>query len=114
MCIRDRRRPDVATLLTLQGDANLALGRQTEALASYRTALDLLTSDTAPDPSVAQERAVLLTRIGTMQLKARNFNGAQSSFREALQLDPNAVAAHVGLGNLYLAEACLLYTSRCV
>ncbi len=107
-----QRRPDAAPLLTLQGDANQALGKQQEALASYRTALDLLTTDAAPDPSIAQERAVLLTRIGAMQLKARNFNAAQSSFKEALQLDPNAIAAHVGLGNLYLAEAMAETASR--
>ena len=107
-----QRRPDSAPLLRLQGDANQALGKQQEALAAYRAALDLLTTDAAPDPSIAQERAVLLTRIGAMQLKARNFNAAQSSFKEALQLDPNAIAAHVGLGNLYLAEAMAETASR--
>ena len=100
-----QRRPDAAPLLALQGDANQALGRQQEALAAYGAALDLLSAGATPDQSTAQQRADLHARIGAIHLKARNFNGAESSFKEALQLDPNAVAAHLGQGNLYLAEA---------
>lgn len=77
-------------------------GRVEDALEDFRIASAL---DGAPDldPDYDRERqAFILRRIGEMEAHLLRFDEALVAYRKVLDLDPENLDAHLGLGRLYL------------
>lgn len=89
-----QRWPQEASLQALRGEALAATGRRQDAIAAYRSALDL--AGAAP-----ARQAQLATALGELQLAAGSFDAAEQSFQRALASQADDVAARVGLARLY-------------
>ena len=97
--------PEIYLLHTLRADALAGLGRRQEALAAYREALDLAPAPLSRTDPVNQPLAYLRTRLGLLQVEARNFGPAQENFEQALRNAPDYAPAYVGLARLHTALA---------
>ena len=66
--------------------------------------------------SLARNRQTpaLLTRYGTLALRVQDFDTAQEAFSEALQIDPAALPASLGLAKLHLSRLDLGYAKATV
>jgi tetratricopeptide (TPR) repeat protein len=99
--------PEIYQILALRGDALGLLGRRQDALAAYRQAIDQAPSPLSRTDPVNAPLARLHTRLGELQLEARNFGPAQSSFEQALRHAPDQADPHIGLARLHTALALL-------
>ena len=100
-----QRQPEVYQLQALRGAALAALGRRQDALAAYRQAIELAPAPLSQADPINGPLAQLHTRLGELQLEARNFSPAQDSFEQALRYAPDDAAAHIGLARLHTALA---------
>lgn len=69
------------------GESHARLGREDEAVAAYRTALELLPSYVAA-----------ANNLGNLLLNRNDLDGAVAAFHTALRIAPNSAAAHHNLG----------------
>jgi tetratricopeptide (TPR) repeat protein len=95
---------EVLTLDAHNGTALDALGRLYDRAGQWQPALDMLQRLLAElAPSDRKTRAGLLARIGHVYLGARDAVKAETSFGEAIALDPDNAHAHEGMGRVLLA-----------
>ncbi len=80
-----QRWPELYQLHALRGDALRQLGRQPEALAAYRQAIDLAPAPLSSADPLNAALARLHARLGEAQLATNNFSAAEQSFRQALR-----------------------------
>jgi tetratricopeptide (TPR) repeat protein len=94
---------EVLTLDAHNGTALDALGRLYDRAGQWQAALDMLQRLLAElAPTDRKARAQLLARIGHVHLGARNAVKAETSFGEAIALDPDNAHAHEGMGRVLL------------
>lgn len=94
---------EVLTLDAHNGTALDALGRLYDRAGQWQPAHDVLQRLLAElAPSDRKARAALLARIGHVQLGARDPVKAETSFGEAIALDPDSAHAHEGMGRVLL------------
>ncbi len=95
---------EALTLDPHNGTALDALGRLYDRAGQWQAALDMLQrllAEVAPTDRVL--RAQLLQRIGHVHLGARDAVKAETSFGEAIALDPDNAHAHEGMGRVLLS-----------
>lgn len=95
-----QRQPEIYQLHALRGAVLTALGRRPAALAAYRQAIELAPAPLFSTDPINRPLALLHTRLGELQLEARNFSAAEESFQRALRYASDYADAHIGLARL--------------
>ncbi len=96
--------PQPSPAETPQQPTLMEQGQQALAAGSYAEAVALFNRVRPTDPAYKQA----LNKIGEARLKARDYEGAVTAYREILKIDPTEYAPHNNLAAVYLASQNIL------
>ncbi|MFH0851482.1 MAG: tetratricopeptide repeat protein, partial [Candidatus Peregrinibacteria bacterium] len=90
--------PDAYVAHVNLGNIQRYRGEEEQAIASYRTAIDIMIKKGRTGPGLDRSLSKTLSNLASAQREENDFAAAQSSYREALRLNPQNVYALLGLG----------------
>jgi tetratricopeptide (TPR) repeat protein len=92
--------PDAYVARVNLGNVERYRGNEQQAIAAYRTALDIMHEKGRTGPALDRSLSKTLSNLASAQREQGDFAAAQSSYQEALRLNPQNVYALLGLGTV--------------
>lgn len=90
--------PDAYVARVNLGNVQRSRGNEEQAIASYNTALTIIREKGRAGPGLNRAESKTLSNLASAQREQNDFAAAQSTYQEALRLNPQNVYALLGLG----------------